>query len=212
MRLDHISFAVGPDGLAGTTVTLAGLLNSKFYDGGIHPRFGTRNMIMPLRSGMYLEVVEVLDHPASDKAPFGQAVRARSELGGGWLGWVVAVDDMEEIERRIGRHAVSGNRRRPDGINMEWRQIGVRGMAADPQLPFVISWDSDPKEHPSQAGPADIELVALEIAGDPKRVSDWLGEPAVGALEDLEVKWVAPHGMPGIVAAQFATPEGVVRI
>ena len=32
-------------------------------------------------------VVEVLDHPASDKAPFGQAVRARSADGGGWLGW-----------------------------------------------------------------------------------------------------------------------------
>ena len=212
MRLDHISFAVGPDGLAGTTVTLSGLLNSKFYDGGIHPRFGTRNMIMPLKNGMYLEVVEVLDHPASDKAPFGQAVRTRSEAGGGWLGWVVAVDDMDEIEHRMGRHAVPGNRRRPDGINMEWRQIGVRGMAADPQLPFVISWDSDPKEHPSNAGKADIELVALEIAGDPKRVADWLGEPAVEVLEDLEVKWVAPHGTPGIVAAQFSTPEGVIRI
>jgi len=212
MRLDHISFAVGPDGLAGTTVTLAGLLNSKFYDGGIHPRFGTRNMIMPLKDGMYLEVVECLDHPSSDKAPFGQAVRTRSEAGGGWLGWVVAVDDMEKIERRIGRHSMPGNRRRPDGINMEWRQIGVRGMQADPQLPFVISWDSDPAQHPSQTGNAEVELIALEIAGDPKRVSDWLGEPAIEALEDLEVKWVAPHGTPGIVAAQFSTSEGDIRI
>lgn len=212
MRLDHISFAVGPDGLPGTTVKLAGLLNSKFYDGGIHPAFGTRNMIMPLKNGMYLEVVEVLDHPASDKAPFGQAVRARSESGGGWLGWVVAVDNMEEIERRIGRHSMPGNRRRPDGVNMEWRQIGVRGMQADPQLPFVISWDSDPAEHPSQAGTPDVELVALEIAGDPRRVADWLGEPAIEALEGLEVKWVAPNGTPGIIAAQFSTPAGNIRI
>lgn len=212
MRLDHISFAVGPDGLAGTTVTLTGLLNSKFYDGGIHPRFGTRNMIMPLKNGMYLEVVECLDHPASDKAPFGQAVRTRSEAGGGWLGWVIAVDDMEEIERRIGRHSMPGNRRRPDGVNMEWHQIGVRGMQADPQLPFVISWDSDPAEHPSQAGKPEVELIALEIAGHPKRVADWLGEPAIEALEDLEVKWVAPHGTPGIIAAQFSTSEGDIRI
>lgn len=212
MRLDHISFAVGPDGLAGTTVTLSGLLNSKFYDGGIHPRFGTRNMIMPLKNGMYVEVVEVLDHPASDKAPFGQAVRTRSESGGGWLGWVVAVDDIQEIERRIGRHSMPGNRRRPDGVNMEWRQIGVRGMQADPQLPWVISWDSDPAEHPSQAGKPEVELIALEIAGDPKRVADWLGEPAIEALEGLEVKWVAPHGTPGIVAAQFSTSEGDIRI
>ncbi len=213
MRLDHISFAVGSDGLAGTTVTLSGLLNSKFYDGGVHPRFGTRNMIMPLKNGMYLEIVEVLDHPASDKAPFGQAVRERSEAGGGWLGWVVSVDDITEVERRIGRHAVPGNRRRPDGINMEWSQIGVRGLQADPQLPFVICWDSDPKEHPSNAGPSNVELTALEIAGDPARVAEWLGQDAVHALDTLEVQWVAPHGTPGIVAAQFATADGeMVRV
>ena len=76
MRLDHIVFAAGPDGLAGTTRRLADLLGEDFRDGGVHPRFGTRNAIMPLRDGMYLEAVEVLDHPASDKAPFGQAVRA----------------------------------------------------------------------------------------------------------------------------------------
>jgi hypothetical protein len=169
-------------------------------------------MIMPLKHGMYLEVVECLDHPSSDKAPFGQAVRTRSESGGGWLGWVVSVDDMESIERRIGRHSMPGNRRRPDGVNMEWRQIGVRGMQADPQLPWVISWESDPKEHPSQAGKAEVELVALEIAGDPKRVADWLGEPAIEALEEIKVKWVAPHGTPGIVAAQFSTSEGDIRI
>ena len=58
-----------------------------------HPQHGAA-----ARQGTYLEVVEVLDHPASDKAPFGQAVRARSELGGGWLGWVVAVDDIAPLE------------------------------------------------------------------------------------------------------------------
>ena len=94
MRLDHIVFAAGPGGLAGTTSRLAPLLGEQFVTGGIHPRFGTRNAILPLTDDTYFEVVEVLDHPASDKAPFGQAVRARSELGGGWLGWAVAVDDI----------------------------------------------------------------------------------------------------------------------
>ena len=89
MRLDHVSFAAGPDGLASTAQRIGGLLGTDFIDGGVHPRFGTRNMILPLAGNTYLEIVEVLDHPASDKAPFGQAVRARSALGGGWLGWVV---------------------------------------------------------------------------------------------------------------------------
>ena len=119
----------------------AALLGEPFVDGGVHPRFGTRNMILPLADDTYLEVVEVLDHPASDKAPFGQAVRARSALGGGWLGWVVAVDDIAPLETRLGREAVDGNRHRPDGTELRWKQIGVNGLIADPQLPFFIEWE-----------------------------------------------------------------------
>ena len=110
MRLDHLSYAAGPDGLASTAQRLGGLLGKEFADGGVHPRFGTRNMILPLADSTYLEIVEVLDHPASDKAPFGQAVRARSALGGGWLGWVVAVDDIAIVEERLGPR---GRQRQP---------------------------------------------------------------------------------------------------
>ena len=212
MHLDHVSFAVGADGLAGTTAELGRLLGATFIDGGVHPRFGTRNMILPLKNRQYLEVVEVLDHPASDKAAFGKAVRERSDAGGGWMAWCVSVDDMDEVERRIGRHAVPGNRRRPDGFNLQWRQIGTSSMRADPQLPYVTAWDIDPSEHPSQMAPSEITLTALDIAGSTQRLTDWLGEPAVDALEGLDVNWTAPNGLPGIMAATFATPHGEVRI
>ncbi|MET0928072.1 MAG: VOC family protein [Aeromicrobium sp.] len=212
MHLDHVSFAVGTDGLAGTTAELGRLLNATFIDGGVHPRFGTRNMILPLKNRQYLEVVEVLDHPASDKAAFGKAVRERSDAGGGWMAWCVSVDDMTEVERRIGRHAVPGNRHRPDGFNLQWRQIGTSSMRADPQLPYVTCWDIDPSEHPSQMVESDIELVAIDIAGSPQRLSDWLGEPAIDALETIDVNWTAPHGLPGVAAVTFRTSEGDVRI
>lgn len=212
MHLDHLSFAAGPAGLSATTDELGTMLGAPFQDGGAHPRFGTRNMVLPLQNRKYIEVVEVLDHPAADKAAFGQVVRQRSDAGGGWMAWCVAVEDMTEVEHRIGRHAVPGNRRRPDGFNLEWRQIGTSGMKADPQLPYVTCWDIDPSEHPSQMAPADISLVALEMAGSPRRLSDWLGEPAVDALEEIAVEWVAPHGLPGIMSATFATPDGEVRV
>lgn len=212
MHLDHISFAAGPGGLPATTDELGTALGATFLDGGAHPRFGTRNMILPLANQQYLEVVEVLDHPASDKAAFGQFVRERSDAGGGWMAWCVAVDDMTDVERRIGRHAVPGNRRRPDGFNLTWRQIGTSSTKADPQLPYVMCWDIDPSEHPSQMAPTDITLIALDIAGSPQRLSDWLGEPAIDALGDIDVNWNAPHGQPGILAATFSTPAGDVRL
>ena len=212
MRLDHLSFAAGPDGLASTAQRIGGLLGKEFVDGGVHPRFGTRNMILPLADSTYLDIVEVLDHPASDKAPFGQAVRARSALGGGWLGWVVAVDDIAVVERRLGLEAVHGNRHRPDGSELQWKQIGVNGLIADPQLPFFIEWESPAEMHPSAGGTGDFSLHCLEIAGDPQRVSEWLGETVDAPLEDVKVEWVAPNGTPGIIAAQVQTPNGLIRL
>lgn len=211
MRLDHVSFAAGPEGLDATARQLSAMLGVELVDGGVHPRFGTRNRVLPVSDRHYLEVVEVLDHPVADKVPFGQAVRARTEAGGGWLGWVVSVDDLHPVETRLGRRAVDGNRRRPDGYELRWKQIGVKGLINDPQLPFFVRWESDPAEHPSQPGNG-VELVCLEIAGDPHRVAEWLGEPESHPLEDVDVEWIAPRGQPGIQAVHFRTATGLVRI
>lgn len=151
MRLDHVSYACEPDGLAATADRISARLGMEPVKGGVHPRFGTRNMIFPLANSQYLEVVEVLNHPASDKAPFGQAVRARSEAGGGWMGWCVAVDDLGPFEERLGHDAVPGNRKFPDGQELTWRQIGIKGLIADPQVPYLLRWDEGTEElHPSR--------------------------------------------------------------
>ena len=211
MRLDHLSFAAGPEGLAATTRRLGADLGATFLDGGFHPRFGTRNAILPLTAGHYLEVVEVLDHPAADKAPFGQAVRARSEAGGGWLGWVVAVDDLGPIEQRIGRPPVDGHRHLPDGTTLEWQQLGVKDLQVDPQLPFFVRWISDPAIHPSANG-HQIELLKIVLAGDRRRINDWLGGSFESVLRDVDVDWSQPNGRPGLVAAVFSTPRGEVTL
>lgn len=215
MRLDHVSYAASPDGLDATAQRLADQLGVEFVDGGVHPRFGTRNRVLPLAGGHYVEVVAVLDHPAADQVPFGQAVKARSETGGGWLGWVVAVDDLAAVEHRLGRPAVQGNRKRPDGFELRWKQIGIKGLINDPQLPFFIQWESAPDEHPSNqpaSGGGDVALVGLEIAGDPHRVTEWLGEPESHPLEDVDVTWVNPNGQPGVQAVTFRTPSGLTTI
>ena len=127
MRVDHVSYAAEHDGLHATAERLGKLIGVTPVDGGVHPRFGTRNVILPLTQARYVEVVETLDHPASDKAPFGQAVRSRSENGGGWLGWAVCVDDIEEVGERLGREPAEGYRHTPDGRELRWRQLGYSG-------------------------------------------------------------------------------------
>jgi len=211
MRVDHVAYAAEPDGLKATAERLAKRLGVTPADGGVHPRFGTRNIILPLAGERYVEVVTVLDHPASDKAPFGQAVRARSEAGGGWLGWVVSVEDLTEAERRLGREAVAGNRHRPDGVELKWRQLGVKGLMADPQLPFYIQWE-DRSVHPSVGATTDVTISGLQIAGDPARVCEWLGLPADQTSTVIDFTFVAPHGTPGLLSVTFDTPKGPVTI
>jgi hypothetical protein len=208
VRLDHLSYAAGPEGLGACAQRLGAALGAGFHDGGLHPRFGTRNFVLPLAGGVYLEVVGALDHPAADKAPFGQAVKARSESGGGWLAWVVAVDDIEPVERRLGRAAVAGHRRRPDGVDLAWRQIGVLDLLDDPALPFFVQWEVDASLHPAVNGEGP-RIEQVEICGDREKVTEWLGEPVAGV--DFRVDWVDAED-PGLTAVHFATAHGTVRL
>ena len=208
MRLDHLSYAAGPEGLGACAQRLGAALGAGSRDGGLHPRFGTRNFVLPLDGDVYLEVVGPLDHPAADKAPFGQAVKTRSEAGGGWLAWVVAVDDIAPVEDRLGRPSVEGHRRRPDGVDLTWRQIGVLDLLDDPALPFFVQWQGESGLHPSVDG-GGPRIDHVEICGDRVKVADWLGEPVAGL--HFSVDWVE-NDEPGLVAVHFATQHGVVRI
>ncbi|WP_168582571.1 VOC family protein [Gephyromycinifex aptenodytis] len=213
MRVDHVSYAAEHDGVRATADRLAEQLGVRAVNGGVHPSFGTRNVILPMAHERYIEVVEVLDHPASDKAPFGQAVRACSERGGGWLGWVVRVDDLAPYETRLGRKAVPGWRRFPDSRELTWQQLGVNGLINDPQLPFFVCFD-DMNLHPSRAivEVPTVSITGLTIAGDPTRVREWLDLPANSTSTVIDFTFVAPHGTAGLMSVSFETPDGIVTI
>jgi len=205
MRLDHVSYACAPGELA-EVERLGADLGAPFIDGGIHPSFGTRNFILSMADGTYIEVVAALDHPAADKAPFGRAVRHRAEEGGGWLGWVLSVEDIAEVEARLGRDSVAGHRIRPNGSDLRWRQIGVLDLLEDPQLPYFIQWEQL-SEHPSAPG-GEVRLASIEMSGNADALDAWLGSPADPGVS---ISWVEADER-GIVACNFLTPRGFVRI
>jgi hypothetical protein len=213
MRLDHISYAASHDQLVDVVQRLGSRIGSAFIDGGIHPRFGTRNFTLPLKNGHYLEVVCPINHPAADESPFGKVVSKRANEGGGWLTWVVSTDDISIIEKRLGRIAVDGHRTRPDGTDLKWKQIGVLGTLNDSQLPFFIEWETI--EHPSKENKPVAEISKIEISGNRETVADWLGTDPVNVLEGVEIIWINPEqndDEPGIMAIHIATPNGVIRL
>lgn len=210
MQLDHVSYAVNTSELADTVQRLGSELGGVFIDGGRHPRFGTRNFILPLAGGSYIEVVSPLDHPAAEAAPFGQAVRQTAEAGGGWMGWAVRVDDLAPHETVLGRDAGVGHRVRPDGVDVHWRQIGVLDLLTDPAMPFFIRWDDD-SEHPSMGADSAIAIEQVCISADEASLSSWLGSDAPTLLTSLNVCFVDEEDA-GLASIKFTTPHGVVTI
>ena len=56
MRLDHVSYATTHDQISDVVQRIGSQIGTAFVDGGIHPRFGTRNFTAPLVGGQYIEV------------------------------------------------------------------------------------------------------------------------------------------------------------
>jgi hypothetical protein len=189
---------------------LGSRIGSAFIDGGIHPRFGTRNFTLPLKNGHYLEVVCPLDHPAAEESAFGKAVSKRANEGGGWMSWVVATNDISPVEARLGRNSVEGSRKRPDGSELKWKQLGVLGTIEDSQLPFFIQWLSS--NHPSSDGKANSHISKIEISGNEKTIESWLGSSPRRAFKDVDVVYQDPANSEGtgIVSVTISTPHGEV--
>ena len=136
MRLDHVSYVASHDQISDVVNRIGSQIGTAFIDGGIHPRFGTRNFTAPLLNGQYIEIVCPMDHPATEATPFGRAVKKKADSGGGWLSWVIATESITQIEVRLGRKSIEGQRKKPDGSELKWKQIGVLATLEDAQLPF----------------------------------------------------------------------------
>jgi Glyoxalase-like domain len=184
MRLDHVSYVASHDQISDVVNRIGSQIGTAFVDGGIHPKFGTRNFTAPLLNGQYIEVVCPLDHPATDTTPFGQAVKKKANEGGGWMTWVLATDNIEIIEKHFGRSAAEGKRQKPDGTVLEWKQLGVKDILQNSQLPFYVEWIS--KIHPSNDGVSLAKLSEIIIFGNKESVMSNLIETS--KLESQEVK------------------------
>jgi len=213
MRLDHVSYVASHEQISDTVQRIGSQIGTAFVDGGIHPRFGTRNFTAPLLNGQYIEVVCALDHPAAEQTAFGQAVSKKAAEGGGWLTWVFAVEDIAPIESAIGRQAINGHRRRPDGTDLKWKQIGVRELLTDPELPFFIEWQDG--HHPSEVGTPTTRIEAIVFSDENPLGKSAFGNEIREALKANNTSVVVEEmnkEEQGILAINFHTRTGAILI
>jgi hypothetical protein len=211
MRLDHVSYVASHDQISDVVNRIGSQIGTAFIDGGIHPKFGTRNFTAPLLNGQYIEVVCPMDHPATDATPFGRAVKKKAEEGGGWMSWVLATDNISKIEKSLGRKAVDGQRKKPNGSILQWKQLGVLEVLQDSQQPFYVEWVS--KEHPSSDGVAHTKLSELFIVGEESSSLKTLNEFKSTILKNININFIKSESeITGIKEIAFEFKGGKVVI
>jgi hypothetical protein len=204
MRLDHVSYVASHDQISDVVNRIGSQIGTAFVDGGIHPKFGTRNFTAPLLNGQYIEIVCPLDHPATDANPFGQAVKKKADAGGGWLTWVFSSNDLGKVEEKFGRKAADGSRTRPDGSELKWKQIGVKDIIGSGELPFFIQWLTD--KHPSKDGNSVAKITKIVIADDEELANSWFKNEIKSGLTDIQIEWIKPElneGEKGIIKVEI---------
>ena len=213
MRLDHVSYVASHDQISDVVNRIGSQIGTAFVDGGIHPKFGTRNFTAPLLNGQYIEIVCPLDHPATDATPFGKAVKKKADAGGGWLTWVFSSNDLKKVEEKFGREAADGSRTKPDGSEIKWKQIGVRDIIGSGELPFFIQWLTD--KHPSKDGNSVAKISKIVIADDEELANSWFKSEIKSGLSDIQIEWIQPEsneGDKGIVKVEINLNNQLVII
>lgn len=197
--LDHIVWAV-PD-LAAAVRDFTARTGVEPSPGGQHLGLGTRNSLVGLTDGAYLEIIGPdPDQPVPPhRRPFGIDGRAGPRVAG----WAVRVHD---IEQRVARARASGHdpgdildmqRRPPDGTVLRWR---LTPLPLDLQIiPFLIDWGDSP--HPATSLTQEIRLIEWRaVHPDPSKVS--------AALQALDVTLPVVEGPEARLVAVLETRAG----
>jgi hypothetical protein len=207
--LDHLVYA-GPD-LAAAVDAVHAAIGVRPVEGGRHLGRGTRNHLLGLGAGGYLEVIGPdPDRPAPDRPrPFGVDELTSARL----VTWAVHPPDLDAaVARAHSRGHDPGpvqpmSRRTPSGDLLSWRlTVPDTGPALAPDgglLPFLIDWGSS--THPTEG-----DLPVVRLLGLSARHPD----PAVvrSGLEALGVTLIVEGGADVVLTAVLQGPKGLVRL
>jgi hypothetical protein len=120
--------------------------------GGNHPGAGTRNALLSLGTGHYLEIIA--PDPAQSNAP---DVRELRELPSPKIiQWAVHCEDIAAAKSMVEAAGIKtagpqpGSRQRPDGKLLRWQTLEIE--QTTPLVPFFIQWEAG-SPHPSSDSP-----------------------------------------------------------
>ncbi|MGH2540154.1 MAG: VOC family protein [Actinomycetota bacterium] len=217
--IDHVVLAVTDLAEAGERLRRVHGLAS--VPGGVHPRWGTGNRIVPLGEE-YLELITVMDRGVARANALGRALlEVTADASERWFAVCLSDTDLDATASRLGLEVKAGARTRPDGSELRWRSAGIDDEDREPWLPFFIEWivpaELDPTRlHPAELHPAELHpgrtpiehevevsgIAGIEIAGEVGRFREWLGPSG----DELPIRVV--DGAPSVRAVEVGVVGG----
>lgn len=203
--VDHLVYAT-PELQAGIE-RIERVLGVRASPGGQHPGRGTRNALLSLGPGSYLEIIGPdPEQPVPARArPFGIDALEEPRL----VAWAAKGTQLEQLASEAGRggvklgEVISGARQRADGVVLSWRYTDPRTVVAGGMVPFFIDWGKTP--HPAATATQGASLIALRAEHpDPEPVQKALSRLGL----DLRVQ---PGPRPALVAI-VSGPRGRVEL
>lgn len=203
-EVDHFVYAV-PD-LDDAVARFAERTGVRPAPGGSHPGWGTRNRLVGLGDGAYLELAGPDPGQPDPDRPrtFGVDTRDRPTL----VTWAVRVSGIAAVVERARAAGFDPgpvramSRRTPDGTLLEWQLTDPAGTPAAGLVPFLIDWGATP--HPTSGPLPRLRLRRWRLtAPDPGAIQ--------GALAALGAPAAAEEGPIGL-RLELETPNGVVEL
>lgn len=213
LRIDHVILATNDIQKAAQHVRTQWGLNC--FQGGLHSD-GTRTWVVPLgpRYMQYLEILTVEDPALALKDPFGQWLlgRLKEDHALFFVNWALQTDEIDKICARLHLEPFSGSVTRPNGSRSSWIEAGFEQTATSGWLPFFIQYDGLAERRERAAADLlrakhaiePLEISWIELGGDQKRLSEWLGNA------QLPLRVVDTH--PGVRSVGIMTTRGEVIV
>ena len=198
--LDHLMW--GAADLAEGMAEIRRLFDADPIPGGAHPGLGTRNALLGLADGRYLEIIA----PDPDQRPSGGFAAALADLAHpALITWALRSRDLPGIARQLSaagnetRGPVPTRRTTPDGTELAWELLFPRGHDFGALMPFFIDWrdGAHPADDLKPAGALEAITVESPHAAVLRRLLGNVDVPLVvraAAEPALHATIVSAHG------------------